>query len=75
MKIDGSFIRDLDTNLANQALVRAIDTVAHTLGKETIAEQVENLGSVTILRELGVEYGQGFALGEPGPDLLPDPDD
>jgi EAL domain-containing protein (putative c-di-GMP-specific phosphodiesterase class I) len=30
---------------------------------------------VTILRELGVEYGQGFALGEPGPDLLPDPDD
>ncbi|MBK9964576.1 MAG: EAL domain-containing protein [Holophagales bacterium] len=75
VKIDGSFIRDLDTNLANQALVRAIDTVAHTLGKETIAEQVENLGSVTILRELGVEYGQGFALGEPGPDLLPDPDD
>ncbi len=70
VKIDGSFIRDLDTNLANQALVRAIDTVAHTLGKETIAEQVENLGSVTILRELGVEFGQGFALGEPGPELL-----
>lgn len=69
VKIDGSFIRDLDTNLANQALVRAIDTVAHTLGKETIAEQVENLGSVTILRDLGVEFGQGFALGEPAPEL------
>lgn len=73
VKIDGSFIRDLDTNLANQALVKAIDTVAHTLGKETIAEQVENLGSVAVLRELGVEYGQGFVLGEPKPDL-PVPD-
>ncbi len=71
VKIDGSFIRDLDTNLANQALVKAIDTVAHTLGKETIAEQVENLGSVAILRELGVEFAQGFALGGPKPDLPP----
>lgn len=70
VKIDGSFIRDLDTNLANQALVKAIDTVAHTLGKETIAEQVENLGSVAILRELGVEFAQGFALGEPNAELL-----
>ncbi len=69
VKIDGSFIRDLDTNLANQALVKAIDTVAHTLGKETIAEQVENPGSVDILRELGVEFAQGFSLGEPKPDL------
>ena len=71
VKIDGSFIRDLDTNLANQALVKAIDTVAHTLGKETIAEQVENPGSVDILRELGVEFAQGFSLwraetGSPG---------
>ncbi len=69
VKIDGSFIRDLDTNLANQALVKAIDTVAHTLGKETIAEQVENPRSVDILRELGVEFAQGFSLGEPKPDL------
>lgn len=74
VKIDGSFIRDLDTNLANQALVKAIDTVAHTLGKETIAEQVENLGSVAVLRELGVEFGQGFALGAPDPDLPPPAD-
>jgi len=74
VKIDGSFIRDLDTNLANRALVKAIDTVAHTLGKETIAEQVENLGSVAVLRELGVEFGQGFALGEPRPELPARPD-
>jgi FOG: EAL domain len=45
--------------------VKAIDTVAHTLGKETIAEHVESLEAVAVLRELGVEYGQGFALGPP----------
>ena len=74
VKIDGSFIRDLGSNPANRALVKAIDTVAHTLGKETIAEQVEDLGSVAVLRELGVEFAQGFALGEPSPDLPPPAD-
>ncbi len=65
VKIDGSFIRDLEVNVRNRALVKAIDTVAHTLGKETIAESVETLGTIPILRELGVEYAQGYALGRP----------
>lgn len=71
VKIDGSFIRDLETNPSNRALVKAIDTVAHTLGKETIAEHVESLDAVAVLRELGVEYGQGFALGAPKRELPP----
>jgi diguanylate cyclase (GGDEF)-like protein/PAS domain S-box-containing protein len=71
VKIDGSFIRGVETDPAARALVRAIDTVAHTLGKETIAECVENLDSVRTLIELGVEYAQGYALGKPAPDLLP----
>jgi EAL domain-containing protein (putative c-di-GMP-specific phosphodiesterase class I) len=71
VKIDGSFIRGVETDPAARALVRAIDTVAHTLGKETIAECVENLDSVRTLVELGVEYGQGYALGMPAPELLP----
>jgi diguanylate cyclase (GGDEF)-like protein/PAS domain S-box-containing protein len=65
VKIDGSFIRDLEVNARNRALVKAIDTVAHTLGKETIAESVETLGTMPILRDLGVEYAQGYALGRP----------
>lgn len=73
VKIDGSFIRGVDTDPAARALVRAIDTVAHTLGKETIAECVENLASVGTLAELGVEYGQGYALGRPSPELVPRP--
>ncbi len=71
VKIDGSFIRGVETDPAARALVRAIDTVARTLGKETIAECVENLDSVRTLMELGVEYGQGYALGMPAPDLSP----
>ncbi len=71
VKIDGSFIRGVETEPAARALVRAIDTVAHTLGKETIAECVESLDSVRTLVELGVEYGQGYALGMPGPELSP----
>ena len=58
VKIDGSFIRGLDASAANRALVRAIDTVAHTLGKETIAESVESLDSVKTLVELGVRFGR-----------------
>ena len=54
-------------NARNRALVKAIDTVAHTLGKETIAESVETLGTIPILRDLGVEYAQGYALGRPVP--------
>lgn len=71
VKIDGTFIRGVETDASARALVRAIDTMAHTLGKETIAEGVESLASVRTLVELGVEYGQGFALGVPAPELLP----
>lgn len=71
VKIDGSFIRGVETDPAARALVRAIDTVAHTLGKETIAECVEDLASIETLLELGVECGQGFALGAPALELLP----
>jgi EAL domain-containing protein (putative c-di-GMP-specific phosphodiesterase class I) len=69
VKIDGAFIRDLESSPASRALVKAIDTVAETMGKETIAESVENARIIPILRELGVEFGQGYALGMPLPDL------
>jgi EAL domain-containing protein (putative c-di-GMP-specific phosphodiesterase class I) len=61
----------VETDPTARALVRAIDTVARALGKESIAECVENLDSVRILLELGVEYGQGYALGMPAPELSP----
>jgi len=70
VKIDRTFIRDLDTNPTNRALVQAVNTVAHTLGKEVIAEGVETAAHADVLRELGVEHGQGFHWGPPMHDAL-----
>ncbi len=65
VKIDGSFIRSLEKDRTNQEIVTAIVAVAHSLGKETIAEAVENQQALRTLRGLGVEYGQGWFLGRP----------
>ncbi|HEV2720157.1 MAG TPA: EAL domain-containing protein [Thermoanaerobaculia bacterium] len=70
VKIDRTFIRDVDTNLTNRALVQAVKTVAHTLGKEVIAEGVETEAHASVLREIGVEHGQGFLIGR-GTAILP----
>jgi len=66
LKIDGSFIQNLDTDARNRELVKAMNVVAHALGKETIAEYVENEAIWTILNELQVDCGQGYFLGKPG---------
>jgi diguanylate cyclase (GGDEF)-like protein/PAS domain S-box-containing protein len=65
IKIDGDFIRDLPRNDADQLTVKAIVEIARGLGKKTIAEFVEEPGTVAMLRELGVDMAQGFHLGKP----------
>lgn len=65
VKIDGSFIRSLEKERTNREIVTAIVAVAHSLGKQTIAEAVENQKTLRALRTLGVEYGQGWYLGRP----------
>lgn len=67
VKIDGSFVRDLDTNATNRALTGAMVTVAHALGKTVVAEMVERAPVAQILKELGAEYGQGWYWGRPEP--------
>jgi diguanylate cyclase (GGDEF)-like protein/PAS domain S-box-containing protein len=67
VKIDGSFIKNLENDPTNQALVRAMVTVAHALGREVVAEMVETAATAEILRDLGVEYGQGWFWGRPAP--------
>ena len=66
LKIDGLFIRDLDVDPTNKALVQAINTVAHALGIATIAEYVESAEIWSILCELEIDNGQGYFLGKPG---------
>jgi diguanylate cyclase (GGDEF)-like protein/PAS domain S-box-containing protein len=65
VKIDGSYVRDLDKNNKNRALVQAMNTVARSLGKEVIAEFVENSSILDILEEDHVGYAQGYHLGHP----------
>ncbi|TEB09656.1 EAL domain-containing protein [Pelotomaculum propionicicum] len=65
LKIDGSYIRDLDRDATHRALVKAMNAVAHALGKKTIAEFVENEDIMNSLSDLRVDYGQGYYLGRP----------
>lgn len=66
VKIDGSFIRNLNNDPVNITLVRAIVEVSRVMGKKTVAESVETAGVADTLRELGVDYLQGFGVGLPG---------
>jgi PAS domain S-box-containing protein len=67
LKIDIEFVRDLITNPANQHLVRAIVSLAKAFNLQTIAEGVEDDETWDLLRQEGVDFGQGFHLGPPAP--------
>ncbi len=65
IKIDGSFIREMPRNDADQLTVKAIVQIARGLGKRTIAEFVEDEATRMLLRDYGVDMAQGFHLGRP----------
>jgi diguanylate cyclase (GGDEF)-like protein/PAS domain S-box-containing protein len=67
LKIDGSFVRDMMENPIDQAVVSAINEVGHVMGMTTIAEYAHSEAIVERLREMGVNYAQGDALGMPKP--------
>ena len=67
LKLDGEFVRNIATDVTDRLLVTAVVEIARGMGKETIAEFVGDERTVAVLRELGVDWGQGFHLGEPAP--------
>lgn len=67
LKIDGSFVRDTAVNQRTESMVRAIAQMARTMGMETVAEFVETDDLRLRMATLGVDYGQGFAIGKPIP--------
>jgi diguanylate cyclase (GGDEF)-like protein/PAS domain S-box-containing protein len=69
VKIDGEFIRNLPASDIDQLILAAIVQMAKGLGKATIAEFVGDQKTVDVLKEHGVDYGQGFHLGRPRPVL------
>jgi diguanylate cyclase (GGDEF)-like protein len=65
IKIDGSFIREMPSNDADQLTVQAIVQIARGLGKTTIAEYVQDDATTELLRRYGVDMAQGYFLGRP----------
>ena len=65
VKIDGGFIVNIHNNRNDYAIARSINDLAHFLGQETIAESVENDQIIAKLREIGVDYLQGWGIGRP----------
>jgi diguanylate cyclase (GGDEF)-like protein/PAS domain S-box-containing protein len=67
LKIDGVFVKDVVDDPINLAMVKSINDIGKVMGKRTIAEFVENDGILEKLREVGVDYAQGYRIGRPKP--------
>lgn len=67
LKIDGSFIRDIMADPIHGAMVEAINRVGHIMGIKTVAEFVEDEKALACLKEIGVDYAQGYHIEKPGP--------
>lgn len=66
LKIDGSFVRDLTTNLVSQSVVAAIAELARVMQLETVAEFVQDQATLDLLRQLNISYAQGYFVGTTG---------
>ena len=67
IKIDGAFVRDIDTDPTARAIVESINNIGHVMGLQTIAESVENDAIQHCLQEIGVDYVQGYGIAHPQP--------
>jgi len=67
LKIDGHFVKDLCTDEVDRAMVKSINEMGHILGLKTIAECADSEQIVAILKDMGIDYAQGYYLG----DLVP----
>jgi len=70
LKIDGGFVQGMARSSVDQAMVQSMNQVAHALGKQTIAEYVEDAATLELLREYGVDFAQGNHIGKPREALM-----
>lgn len=70
IKIDGAFVKDILNDPMDLAIVTSINNIAHSLGKKTVAEFVESLDILKLLKDIGVDYVQGFYISNPLDDSL-----
>jgi len=67
LKIDGMFVKDIVDDPIDHAMVKSINEIGHVMGMKTIAEFVENDVIKGMLKEIGVNYVQGYGIGKPQP--------
>ena len=67
LKIDGQFVKDINQDPIDLSMVKAINEIGHLMGKQTIAEYVESRAVLDKLREIRVDYAQGYGIGQPQP--------
>ncbi len=67
LKIDGGFVKDMADDPIDRAMVEAINNVGHVMGKQTIAEFVDSERVIRLLREMGVDFAQGYGVAKPRP--------
>ena len=67
LKIDGSFVKTMAEDPVSLVIVEAIRDISQAMGLQTIAEFVENRKSLDVLREIGVDYAQGYLIHRPEP--------
>jgi diguanylate cyclase (GGDEF)-like protein/PAS domain S-box-containing protein len=67
LKIDGSFVKDMMDDALDYIMVESINRIGHTLGMQTIAEFVENGNILEKLKDIGVDYAQGYSIDKPRP--------
>ncbi len=67
LKIDGMYMRHLDRDTVNQAMVAAMIELGRTLDFKVIAEQVEDLASLAVAERMGIDFMQGYAISRPEP--------
>ena len=71
MKIDRTFIEDLDSNPARQRFLEGMLAFTRHVGLRVVAEGIERPGQLQLLRELGVTWAQGYLLGAAGAGVTP----
>ena len=71
IKIDGQFVQGMTNDPIDRTIVTSINDIAHSLGKQTIAEFVESREILAMLQGLGIDYAQGHYLSPPQDELSP----
>ncbi|MCU7797365.1 MAG: EAL domain-containing protein [Candidatus Thiodiazotropha sp. (ex Myrtea spinifera)] len=67
LKVDGSFVKQVEEDEMSRAIVDAINNIGHVAGLKTIAEFVEHDETYKVLRAMGVDFAQGYGISRPAP--------